>query len=138
MFYLFFALHLYTNTELSMDVCMCPLQLELLCAASQHGDKESVRFLLKDARVPFSQETTEGNPAILAAHYGHCSVVQELLNSIPCKWRLNCPVSFDQILMTSNCQVMSWNDPSCSQNNNNVCPVIYLCHRGRKKNGLMW
>ncbi|KAM9461021.1 leucine-rich repeat serine/threonine-protein kinase 1 [Clarias gariepinus] len=57
--------------------------LELLCAASQHGDKESVRFLLKDARVPFPQETTEGNPAILAAHYGHCSVVQELLNSIP-------------------------------------------------------
>ncbi|XP_058256583.1 leucine-rich repeat serine/threonine-protein kinase 1 isoform X2 [Hemibagrus wyckioides] len=59
---------------------------ELLCAASQHGDTESVRFLLKDARVQFSQEPSEGNPAILAAHYGHESVVQELLNSIsfPC------------------------------------------------------
>ncbi|TSK53838.1 Leucine-rich repeat serine/threonine-protein kinase 1 [Bagarius yarrelli] len=57
--------------------------LELLCAASQNGDKDSVRFLLKDARVQFSQEPNEGNPAILAAHYGHQSVVQELLDSIP-------------------------------------------------------
>ncbi|KAF4083035.1 hypothetical protein AMELA_G00135350 [Ameiurus melas] len=57
--------------------------LELLSAASQHGDLESVRFLLKDARVQFPQEPNEGNPAILAAHYGHHSVVQELLDSVP-------------------------------------------------------
>lgn len=67
---------------INMDVC---LQLELLSAASQHGDMESVRFLLKDARVQFPQEPNERNPAILAAHYGHHSVVQELLDSIPCK-----------------------------------------------------
>lgn len=71
-----------------MDVYLCSLQLEFLCAASQHGDMESVHFLLKEARVQFSQEPMEGNPAILAAHYGHHSVVQELLDSIPCKRRL--------------------------------------------------
>ncbi|XP_036442121.1 leucine-rich repeat serine/threonine-protein kinase 1 [Colossoma macropomum] len=60
-----------------------PHGLELLCVASQHGDLESVRFLLKDARVQFPQEPNEGNPAILAAHYGQHTVIQELLDSIP-------------------------------------------------------
>lgn len=64
---------------------MCSLQLELLRAASQQGDMESVRFLLKDARVQYPQDPNEGNPAILAAHNGHHSVVQQLLDSIPCK-----------------------------------------------------
>uniref|UniRef100_A0AAR2LAM3 non-specific serine/threonine protein kinase n=1 Tax=Pygocentrus nattereri TaxID=42514 RepID=A0AAR2LAM3_PYGNA len=60
-----------------------PHGLELLCVASQHGDLESVRFLLKDARVQFPQEPNEGNPGILAAHYGQHTVIQELLDSIP-------------------------------------------------------
>ncbi|XP_049321416.1 leucine-rich repeat serine/threonine-protein kinase 1 isoform X2 [Astyanax mexicanus] len=60
-----------------------PDGLDLLCLASQHGDIESVQFLLKDARVQFPQEPGEGNPAILAAHYGRHNVVQELLDSIP-------------------------------------------------------
>lgn len=57
--------------------------LELLSVATQNGDVESVRFLLKDARVSVPQEAAEGNPAILAAHYGHQMVVRELLDSIP-------------------------------------------------------
>ncbi|XP_062868607.1 leucine-rich repeat serine/threonine-protein kinase 1 isoform X2 [Trichomycterus rosablanca] len=57
--------------------------LELLCCASQHGDVDSVRFLLKDAQVQVPQEPTERNPAILAAHHGQHTVVQELLDSLP-------------------------------------------------------
>ncbi|XP_066515396.1 leucine-rich repeat serine/threonine-protein kinase 1-like, partial [Hoplias malabaricus] len=60
-----------------------PHGLELLCVASQHGDIESVRFLLNEARVQFPQEPGEGNPAILAAHYGQHAVAKELLDSIP-------------------------------------------------------
>ncbi|KAI4875565.1 hypothetical protein NFI96_029665 [Prochilodus magdalenae] len=59
------------------------ITLELLCMASQHGDMESVRFLLQEAQVQFLQEPSEQNPAILAAHYGHHAVIQELLDSIP-------------------------------------------------------
>ncbi|KAI7813751.1 leucine-rich repeat serine/threonine-protein kinase 1 isoform X1 [Triplophysa rosa] len=60
-----------------------PDGLELLSVATQNGDAESVRFLLKDARVSVPQEPAEGNPAVLAAHYGHQMVVRELLDSIP-------------------------------------------------------
>ncbi|XP_030622224.1 LOW QUALITY PROTEIN: leucine-rich repeat serine/threonine-protein kinase 1 [Chanos chanos] len=55
----------------------------LLCLASQHGDVESVRFLLKEVKVPVPLEPSEENPAILAAHYGQPAVVTELLSSIP-------------------------------------------------------
>ncbi|KAM8889549.1 leucine-rich repeat serine/threonine-protein kinase 1 isoform 3-T3 [Synchiropus picturatus] len=58
----------------------------LLCVAVQHGDLQSVCYLLKEARIPVSQEPSSGNPAILAAYYGHTSVVQELLGAMsgPC------------------------------------------------------
>ncbi|XP_035387696.1 leucine-rich repeat serine/threonine-protein kinase 1 isoform X1 [Electrophorus electricus] len=61
----------------------CPDGLQLLSVASEHGDVKSVRFLLMDARVQLPQEPSKENPAILAAHYGHHAVVQELLDSIP-------------------------------------------------------
>ncbi|KAK5935940.1 hypothetical protein CgunFtcFv8_021250 [Champsocephalus gunnari] len=55
----------------------------LLCVASQHGDLQSVSYLLREARIILPQEPSSSNPAILAAHYGHASVVKELLDSIP-------------------------------------------------------
>lgn len=57
--------------------------VHLLCAATQHGDIESVRYLLKEARISVPQEPSNSNPAILAAYCGHTSVVKELLDSIP-------------------------------------------------------
>ncbi|XP_051969455.1 leucine-rich repeat serine/threonine-protein kinase 1 [Xyrauchen texanus] len=57
--------------------------LELLYVATQNGDVESVRFLLKEARVVVPQEPSDEHPAILAAHYGHQTVIRELLDSIP-------------------------------------------------------
>uniref|UniRef100_A0AAZ3R3M0 non-specific serine/threonine protein kinase n=1 Tax=Oncorhynchus tshawytscha TaxID=74940 RepID=A0AAZ3R3M0_ONCTS len=57
--------------------------LRLLCVATQHGDEESVSYLLHEAHVPLPLEPSEGNPAILAAHYGHVSLVRELLDSVP-------------------------------------------------------
>ncbi|XP_071001294.1 leucine-rich repeat serine/threonine-protein kinase 1-like, partial [Oncorhynchus clarkii lewisi] len=57
--------------------------LRLLCVATQHGDAESVSYLLHEARVPLPLEPSEGNPAILAAHYGHVNLVRELLDSVP-------------------------------------------------------
>ncbi|XP_045065895.1 leucine-rich repeat serine/threonine-protein kinase 1-like [Coregonus clupeaformis] len=58
-------------------------ELRLLCVATQHGDAESVSYLLHEARVPLPLEPSEGNPAVLAAHYGHVSLVRELLDSVP-------------------------------------------------------
>ncbi|XP_010769590.1 leucine-rich repeat serine/threonine-protein kinase 1-like [Notothenia coriiceps] len=55
----------------------------LLCVASQHGDLQSVSYLLREARIILLQEPSSSNPAILAAYYGHASVVKELLDSIP-------------------------------------------------------
>ncbi|KAM3876631.1 leucine-rich repeat serine/threonine-protein kinase 1 [Diretmus argenteus] len=57
--------------------------VRLLCLATQHGDLQSVCYLLRDARVTLPQELSDNNPAILAAHYGHASLVKELLDSIP-------------------------------------------------------
>ncbi|KAM9317959.1 leucine-rich repeat serine/threonine-protein kinase 1 [Pholidichthys leucotaenia] len=57
--------------------------VRLLCMASQRGDLESVRYLLKEARVTVPHEPSNSNPAILAAYYGHDSLVKELLDSIP-------------------------------------------------------
>lgn len=60
-----------------------PLQVRLLCVAVQHGDLQSVCYLLKEARVNVPQEPSNTNPAILAAYYGHSSLVRELLDAIP-------------------------------------------------------
>ncbi|XP_031425211.1 leucine-rich repeat serine/threonine-protein kinase 1 isoform X2 [Clupea harengus] len=60
-----------------------PERQELLCVAAQYGDVESVRYLLREVRVPIPQETGEKNPAIQAAHSGQHHVVRELLDSIP-------------------------------------------------------
>ncbi|XP_067454140.1 leucine-rich repeat serine/threonine-protein kinase 1 isoform X1 [Thunnus thynnus] len=57
--------------------------VRLLCVATQHGDLQSVCYLLKEARITVPQEPSNSNPAILAAHYGHTSLVKELLDSIP-------------------------------------------------------
>ncbi|XP_032367721.1 leucine-rich repeat serine/threonine-protein kinase 1 isoform X2 [Etheostoma spectabile] len=57
--------------------------LRLLCVATQHGDLQSVCYLLKEAHISVPQEPSNSNPAILAAYYGHASLVKELLDSIP-------------------------------------------------------
>ncbi|XP_068169115.1 leucine-rich repeat serine/threonine-protein kinase 1 isoform X2 [Antennarius striatus] len=57
--------------------------VHLLCVAIQHGDLQSVRYLLKEARITVPQEPSNINPAIMAAYYGHTSLVKELLDSIP-------------------------------------------------------
>ncbi|XP_038548531.1 leucine-rich repeat serine/threonine-protein kinase 1 isoform X2 [Micropterus salmoides] len=57
--------------------------VRLLCIATQHGDLQSLQYLLKEARIPVPQEPSNSNPAILAAYYGHTSLVKELLDSIP-------------------------------------------------------
>ncbi|XP_044045411.1 leucine-rich repeat serine/threonine-protein kinase 1 isoform X2 [Siniperca chuatsi] len=57
--------------------------VRLLCLATQYGDLQSVRYLLKEARITVPQEPSNSNPAILAAYYGHTSLVKELMNSIP-------------------------------------------------------
>lgn len=57
--------------------------VRLLAVASQHGDVASVRYLLKEARVPLPPRPSDLHPAILAAHHGHAPVVRELLDSMP-------------------------------------------------------
>ncbi|XP_056135379.1 leucine-rich repeat serine/threonine-protein kinase 1 [Lampris incognitus] len=57
--------------------------VRLLCAATQHGDLESVRYLMREARVTLPPEPTDDNPAVLAAFYGHIDLVKELLDSVP-------------------------------------------------------
>ncbi|KAM8762163.1 leucine-rich repeat serine/threonine-protein kinase 1 [Acanthopagrus schlegelii] len=57
--------------------------VRLLCVAIQNGDLQSVCYLLKEARITVPQEPSDTNPAILAAYYGHTSLVKELLDSIP-------------------------------------------------------
>uniref|UniRef100_A0A3B5BEW0 non-specific serine/threonine protein kinase n=1 Tax=Stegastes partitus TaxID=144197 RepID=A0A3B5BEW0_9TELE len=61
--------------------CIGPVHL--LCVATQHGDLQSVCYLLKEARVTVPHEPSNSNPAILAAYYGHTSLAKELLDSIP-------------------------------------------------------
>uniref|UniRef100_A0A7N6BXJ9 non-specific serine/threonine protein kinase n=1 Tax=Anabas testudineus TaxID=64144 RepID=A0A7N6BXJ9_ANATE len=58
-------------------------KVRLLCVATQHGDLESVRYLLKEACITVPQEPSSSHPAILAAYYGHTNLVKELLDSIP-------------------------------------------------------
>ncbi|KAM6981427.1 leucine-rich repeat serine/threonine-protein kinase 1 isoform 2-T2 [Aplochiton taeniatus] len=57
--------------------------VRLLCVATQHGDVDSVCYLLQQAGVRVPMEPSDNNPAILAAHYGHASLVKELLDSVP-------------------------------------------------------
>nr|XP_020479276.1 leucine-rich repeat serine/threonine-protein kinase 1 [Monopterus albus] len=57
--------------------------LHLLCMATKHGDLESVCYLLKEACIAVPPEPCNNNPVILAAYYGHTSLVKELLDSIP-------------------------------------------------------
>ncbi|XP_029701634.1 leucine-rich repeat serine/threonine-protein kinase 1-like isoform X2 [Takifugu rubripes] len=57
--------------------------VNLLCVAIQHGDQQSVQYLLKEARVPVPLDPSNTNPAILAAHCGHATLVKELLDSVP-------------------------------------------------------
>lgn len=57
--------------------------MRLLCVAIQHGDPQSVHYLLKEAHVCVPEEPSNTNPAILAAYYGHTALVKELLDSLP-------------------------------------------------------
>ncbi|XP_063044904.1 leucine-rich repeat serine/threonine-protein kinase 1 isoform X2 [Engraulis encrasicolus] len=60
-----------------------PERQDLLCVAARNGDVDSIRFLLREARVPVSQEGGERNPAVQAAYWGQHRAVKELLDSIP-------------------------------------------------------
>ncbi|XP_053437826.1 leucine-rich repeat serine/threonine-protein kinase 1 isoform X2 [Nycticebus coucang] len=59
---------------------------QLLSISAAYGDLEMVRFLLTNRRVELPTEPTDDNPAVVAAHFGHTEVVQELLESLsgPC------------------------------------------------------
>lgn len=59
---------------------------QLLSISAAHGDLETVRYLLTEKQVELSTEPTDDNPAVVAAHFGHTEVVQELLESLagPC------------------------------------------------------
>ncbi|XP_012867565.1 PREDICTED: leucine-rich repeat serine/threonine-protein kinase 1 isoform X1 [Dipodomys ordii] len=65
----------------------CPPQKgQLLSIAAAHGDVETVRYLLSEKHVEMPTEPTDDNPAVVATHFGHTEVVQELLESFtgPC------------------------------------------------------
>uniref|UniRef100_A0A3Q1I1B7 non-specific serine/threonine protein kinase n=1 Tax=Acanthochromis polyacanthus TaxID=80966 RepID=A0A3Q1I1B7_9TELE len=64
-----------------MQISRCTAHL--LCVATQHGDLQSVSYLLKEVRITVPYEPSKTNPAILAAYYGHTSLAKELLDSIP-------------------------------------------------------
>ncbi|XP_004623505.1 leucine-rich repeat serine/threonine-protein kinase 1 [Octodon degus] len=55
---------------------------QLLSVSAAHGDLEMVRYLLTEKRVELPTEPTDDNPAVVAAHFGHTEVVQELLESL--------------------------------------------------------
>lgn len=56
---------------------------QLLSISAAYGDLETVRYLLTERRVQLPTEPTDDNPAVVAAHFGHTDVVQELLESLP-------------------------------------------------------
>uniref|UniRef100_A0A3P9J7W9 non-specific serine/threonine protein kinase n=1 Tax=Oryzias latipes TaxID=8090 RepID=A0A3P9J7W9_ORYLA len=70
-----------TCTECSAGVR--PDGVKLLSLAAQHGDAQSVTYLVKDARIAVPQEPSGCNPVVLAASCGHSRLVKELLDCIP-------------------------------------------------------
>lgn len=64
---------------------LCLDQGKLLSISAAYGDLETVRYLLTERRVELPTEPTDDNPAVVAAHFGHTDVVQELLESLPGK-----------------------------------------------------
>lgn len=64
---------------------LCVDQGRLLSISAAYGDLETVRYLLTERRVELPTEPTDDNPAVVAAHFGHTDVVQELLESLPGK-----------------------------------------------------
>uniref|UniRef100_A0A452VJN2 non-specific serine/threonine protein kinase n=1 Tax=Ursus maritimus TaxID=29073 RepID=A0A452VJN2_URSMA len=62
---------------------LCVDQGRLLSISAAYGDLETVRYLLTERRVELPTEPTDDNPAVVAAHFGHTDVVQELLESLP-------------------------------------------------------
>lgn len=64
---------------------LCVDQGQLLSISAAYGDLETVRYLLTERRVELPTEPTDDNPAVVAAHFGHTDVVQELLESLPGK-----------------------------------------------------
>ncbi|XP_036211675.1 leucine-rich repeat serine/threonine-protein kinase 1 isoform X3 [Myotis myotis] len=67
-------------------LAVCFDQGQLLSIAAAYGDLETVRYLLTERQVELPTEPTDDNPAVVAAHFGHTEVVQELLESFrgPC------------------------------------------------------
>ncbi|KAM9861302.1 leucine-rich repeat serine/threonine-protein kinase 1 [Aulostomus maculatus] len=65
----------------------CIDRVRLLSMAAQHGDLQSVCYLLKEAHVAVPPAPSHSNPAIVAAYYGHASLVRELLDSVPAPHR---------------------------------------------------
>lgn len=80
---LFLMSMMHIPTSEQFFYCACVVQVRLLCVATQHSDLESTRYLLKEACITVPQEPSSSHPAILAAYYGHSSLVKELLDSIP-------------------------------------------------------
>lgn len=62
-------------------LAVCVDQGQLLSIAAAYGDLETVRYLLTERQVELPTEPTDDNPAVVAAHFGHTEVVQELLES---------------------------------------------------------
>ncbi|XP_071070427.1 leucine-rich repeat serine/threonine-protein kinase 1 isoform X2 [Dasypus novemcinctus] len=56
---------------------------QLLSISAAYGDLETVRYLLTEKQAELPTEPTDDNPAVVAAHFGHAAVVQELLESLP-------------------------------------------------------
>lgn len=61
---------------------LCFGQGQLLSISAAYGDLEMVQYLLTEKHVELSTEPTDDNPAVVAAHFGHAEVVQELLESL--------------------------------------------------------
>ncbi|XP_006872218.1 PREDICTED: leucine-rich repeat serine/threonine-protein kinase 1 [Chrysochloris asiatica] len=58
-------------------------KVQLLSISAAYGDLETVRYLVTERRVVLPPEPNDDNPAVVAAHFGHTEVVQELLESLP-------------------------------------------------------
>ncbi|XP_007958127.1 leucine-rich repeat serine/threonine-protein kinase 1 [Orycteropus afer afer] len=56
---------------------------QLLSISAAYGDLETVQYLLSERLVELPTEPTDDNPAVVATYFGHTTVVQELLESLP-------------------------------------------------------